>query len=135
MSCCKGRQLAEVHGTQSLAFMTLWCSASTSVCAYRETHTLAVACNDIGRFVEYHPHGRYIVSDLRGKELVMRLMQHPDGEVQKRALLAVQKIMLPVRYYRQVQLESAHHTISAACQVAYMAVTCPCYAQIICYRQ
>eukprot|EP00878_Enallax_costatus_P027898 GHUV01030086.1.p1 GENE.GHUV01030086.1~~GHUV01030086.1.p1 ORF type:complete len:450 (+),score=138.79 GHUV01030086.1:518-1867(+) len=61
----------------------------------RETRTLAVACNDVGRFVEFHPHGRYIVSDLRGKELVMRLMQHPDAEVQKRALMAVQKIMLP----------------------------------------
>ncbi len=36
-----------------------------------------------------------MVSDLRGKELVMRLMSHPDGEVQKRALLCVQKIMLP----------------------------------------
>lgn len=57
--------------------------------------TLAVACNDLGRFIETHPHGRYVVSDLRGKELVMRLMSHPDPEVQKRALLCVQKIMLP----------------------------------------
>lgn len=61
----------------------------------REPRTLAVAASDVGRFVEYHPHGRFIVSDLRGKELVMRLMGHPDPEVQKRALLAVQKIMLP----------------------------------------
>jgi V-type H+-transporting ATPase subunit H len=45
--------------------------------------------------VEYHPHGRYIVADLRGKELIMRLMGHPDADVQKRSLLAVQKIMLP----------------------------------------
>lgn len=41
-----------------------------------------------------HPQGRYIVADLRGKELVMRLMAHPDPEVQKQALLCVQKIML-----------------------------------------
>ncbi|WIA28333.1 hypothetical protein OEZ86_010883 [Tetradesmus obliquus] len=61
----------------------------------RETRTLAVACNDVGRFVEYHPHGRYIVADLRGKELMMHLMKHPDADVQKRSLLAVQKIMLP----------------------------------------
>ena len=33
-------------------------------------------------------------ADLRGKELVMRLMVHPDAEVQKQALLCVQKIML-----------------------------------------
>eukprot|EP00879_Flechtneria_rotunda_P021808 GHRR01022997.1.p1 GENE.GHRR01022997.1~~GHRR01022997.1.p1 ORF type:complete len:109 (+),score=32.14 GHRR01022997.1:428-754(+) len=61
----------------------------------RETRTLAVACHDVGKFVEFHPHGRYIVSDLRGKELLMRHLGHPDPEVQKRALLAVQKIMLP----------------------------------------
>jgi V-type H+-transporting ATPase subunit H len=54
-----------------------------------------VACNDVGRFIEAHPHGRHVVADLRGKELVMRLMGHPDGEVRKRALLCVQKIMLP----------------------------------------
>jgi V-type H+-transporting ATPase subunit H len=47
------------------------------------------------RFVEYHPHGRYIVADLRGKELMMRLMSSTDADVQKRSLLAVQKIMLP----------------------------------------
>ena len=33
-------------------------------------------------------------ADLRGKELVMRLMMHPDTDVQKQALLAVQKILL-----------------------------------------
>ena len=38
--------------------------------------------------------GRYIVTDLRGKELVMRLMAHPDSEVQKQALLCIQKVML-----------------------------------------
>lgn len=33
-------------------------------------------------------------ADLRGKELVMRLMMHPDQEVQKQALLCVRNIML-----------------------------------------
>ena len=33
-------------------------------------------------------------ADLRGKELVMRLMMHPDPSVQRQALLCVQKIML-----------------------------------------
>ena len=33
-------------------------------------------------------------ADLRGKELAMRLMMHPDAEVQKQALLCVQKILL-----------------------------------------
>ena len=33
-------------------------------------------------------------ADLKGKELAMRLMMHPDAEVQKQALLCVQKILL-----------------------------------------
>lgn len=60
----------------------------------REVKTLAVGCHDLGQFVMYHPHGRFIVSDLRGKEIVMELMRHSDPEVQKNALLCVQKIML-----------------------------------------
>eukprot|EP00798_Chlamydomonas_sp_ICE-L_P029127 gene29127-32345_t len=56
--------------------------------------TLAVGCHDLGMFIMHHPQGRYIVSDLRGKELVMRLMAHPDAEVQKQALLCIQKVML-----------------------------------------
>ncbi|MEW5299224.1 MAG: hypothetical protein WDW36_002259 [Sanguina aurantia] len=62
--------------------------------ASREFRTQAVGCFDLGQFIQYHPQGRYIVADLRGKELVMRLMGHPDAEVQKQALLTVQKIML-----------------------------------------
>lgn len=60
----------------------------------RDATTLAVACNDLSQFVTYYPHGRGIVADLRGKELVMRLMMHPDSDVQKEALLCVQKILL-----------------------------------------
>lgn len=62
--------------------------------ATRDARSLAVGCHDLGQFVTYHPHGRYIVSDLHGKELVMRLMIHPEAEVQKQALLTVQKLML-----------------------------------------
>ncbi len=36
----------------------------------------------------------YANAEFRGKELVMRLMMHPEPEVQKQALLCVQKIML-----------------------------------------
>eukprot|EP00951_Prasinocladus_malaysianus_P008081 scaffold58339_cov46-Prasinocladus_malaysianus.AAC.1 len=62
--------------------------------ASREPRSLAVGCHDIGQFILHHPHGRYIVSDLQGKELIMRLMVHPEAEVQKQALLCVQKLML-----------------------------------------
>lgn len=38
--------------------------------------------------------GRGIVTELRGKELVMRLMMHPDPDVQSQALKCVQKVLL-----------------------------------------
>lgn len=60
----------------------------------RESRTLAVGCNDVGQFITFHPRGRQIVNELRGKELIMRLMTHPDVEVQKQALIACQKILL-----------------------------------------
>lgn len=59
-----------------------------------QAKTVAVGCSDVGMFVTFHPQGRYIVNDLRGKELVMRHMANPDPEVQKQALLCVQKLML-----------------------------------------
>uniref|UniRef100_A0A7S3RAK0 V-type proton ATPase subunit H n=1 Tax=Dunaliella tertiolecta TaxID=3047 RepID=A0A7S3RAK0_DUNTE len=60
----------------------------------QEPKTLAVGCHDLSQFIQFHPQGRYIVSGMRGKELVMQLMAHPDSEVQKQALLCVQRIML-----------------------------------------
>ena len=35
-----------------------------------------------------------VLADMKGKEYVMKLMHHPDAEVQKQALLCVQKLML-----------------------------------------
>ena len=35
-----------------------------------------------------------LVTDMKGKEYVMKLMHHPDADVQKQALLCVQKLML-----------------------------------------
>jgi V-type H+-transporting ATPase subunit H len=59
-----------------------------------QVRTLAVACHDLGQFIMSHPQGRHIITDLRGKELVMRHLAHPDAQVQKQALLCIQKIML-----------------------------------------
>lgn len=60
----------------------------------RDPLTLAVACKDLAQFVTYYPHGRGVVSDLRGKELAMRLMAHPDADVQREALVCVQRLLL-----------------------------------------
>jgi len=57
---------------------------------------LAVACNDLGEFVRFHPRGRSILGNANysGKTAIMKLMVHQDPEVQKQALLAVQKLMV-----------------------------------------
>ena len=56
--------------------------------------TLAVACHDIGQFASTHPRGRPIMGECGGKEKVMGLMAHSDPEVQKAALICVQKLLV-----------------------------------------
>ena len=59
-----------------------------------DSTTLSLACRGIANFVTYFPHGKGIIADLHGKSSVMRLMAHPDGAVQREALLCVQKLLL-----------------------------------------
>lgn len=56
--------------------------------------TLAVACSDLGQFAAAHPRGRAIVAECGGKEKVMSLMSSSDQEVQKAALISVQKLLV-----------------------------------------
>ncbi len=59
------------------------------------SQVLAVALNDIGRFVRFHPGGRAAVQAIpQAKMAIMAKLNHPDGEVQKQALLAIQKLMV-----------------------------------------
>ena len=69
-------------------------TSSHAPAPHPQAKTVAVGCCDIGMFITHHAQGRYIVNDLRGKELVMRHMANPDPDVQKQALLCVQKLML-----------------------------------------
>ncbi|MQL69368.1 hypothetical protein Taro_001630, partial [Colocasia esculenta] len=59
---------------------------------------LAVACYDISQFIQHHPAGRIILSDLKAKERVMKLMDHENAEVTKHALLCVQRLFLGAKY-------------------------------------
>jgi len=56
--------------------------------------TLAVACYDLGEFVRFNPRGRNLLQNLNAKQYIMGLMSHQDAEVQKQALLSIQKIMV-----------------------------------------
>ena len=64
----------------------------------RDPKTLAVACSDLGKFIENHPSGRNIALDLKAKERVMGLMENSDPQVRKQALLCVQKLLLSAKY-------------------------------------
>ncbi|XP_072965428.1 probable V-type proton ATPase subunit H isoform X1 [Typha angustifolia] len=64
---------------------------------------LAVACYDISQFIQYHPAGRIVVSDLKAKERVMKLMNHENAEVRKNALLCVQRLFLGTKYASLLQ--------------------------------
>ncbi|GFP90085.1 v-type proton ATPase subunit h [Phtheirospermum japonicum] len=63
-----------------------------------DPRTLAVACYDLSQFVQYHPAGRIIVTDLKAKERVMKLMNHENAEVTKNALLCIQRLFLGAKY-------------------------------------
>lgn len=68
-----------------------------------DPRALAVACYDISQFIQYHPVGRGIVLDLKGKERVMKYMDHESSEVRKNALLCVQKLLLSAKYVSYLQ--------------------------------
>ncbi|KAJ6815572.1 putative V-type proton ATPase subunit H [Iris pallida] len=59
---------------------------------------LAVACYDLSQFIQYHPAGRLVASDLKAKEHVMKLMNHENAEVTKNALLCTQRLFLGTKY-------------------------------------
>ncbi|XP_045832099.1 V-type proton ATPase subunit H [Trifolium pratense] len=69
-----------------------------------DPRTLAVACFDISQFIQVHPAGRIIVTDLKAKERVMKLMNHESAEVTKNALLCIQRLFLGAKYASFLQV-------------------------------
>ncbi|XP_071697262.1 V-type proton ATPase subunit H-like isoform X1 [Rutidosis leptorrhynchoides] len=69
-----------------------------------DPRTLAVACFDLSQFIQYHPAGRVIVTDLKAKERVMKLMNHENAEVTKNALLCIQRLFLGAKYASFLQV-------------------------------
>ncbi|ERN17435.1 hypothetical protein AMTR_s00037p00233030 [Amborella trichopoda] len=63
-----------------------------------DPRALAVACYDLSQFIQYHPAGRGILSDLKAKDWVMKLMNHENPEVIKNALLGIQRLFLGAKY-------------------------------------
>ena len=69
-----------------------------------DPRTLAVACYDLSQFIQCHSAGRIIVSDLKAKERVMKLMNHENVEVTKNALLCIQRLFLGAKYASFLQV-------------------------------
>ncbi|KAI9113402.1 hypothetical protein K1719_015329 [Acacia pycnantha] len=63
-----------------------------------DPRALAVACFDLSQFINYHSAGRVIVTNLKAKERVMKLMNHENAEVTKNALLCIQRLFLGAKF-------------------------------------
>ena len=59
-----------------------------------DSEVAAIACYDIGEWVRFYPAGKAVVKALGAKEVVMELIEHTDGDVQRHALQCVSKIMV-----------------------------------------
>ncbi|XVF30531.1 hypothetical protein REPUB_Repub16aG0066100 [Reevesia pubescens] len=70
----------------------------TIIDSSNDPRALAVACFDLSQFIQHHPAGRVIVTDLKAKERVMKLMNHESAEVTKNALLCIQRLFLGAKY-------------------------------------
>jgi V-type H+-transporting ATPase subunit H len=53
-----------------------------------------VACWDLGEFARLHPRGRQILQQINVKLPLMKLMEHPEAEVRRQALLSTQKLLV-----------------------------------------
>ncbi|KAL9382114.1 hypothetical protein Peur_025149 [Populus x canadensis] len=69
-----------------------------------DPRALAVACFDLSQFIQYHPAGRIIVTDLKAKERMMKLMNHENAEVTKNAFLCIQRLFLGAKYASFLQV-------------------------------
>ncbi|XP_019189935.1 PREDICTED: V-type proton ATPase subunit H [Ipomoea nil] len=69
-----------------------------------DPRTLAVACFDLSQFIQCHPAGRVIVTDLKAKERAMKLLNHENPEVTKNALLCIQRLFLGAKYASFLQV-------------------------------
>ncbi|KAG5547237.1 hypothetical protein RHGRI_013043 [Rhododendron griersonianum] len=70
----------------------------------RDPRALAVDCFDLSQFIQFHPAGRVIVTDLKAKDRVMKLMNHENAEVTKNALLCIQRLFLGAKYASFLQV-------------------------------
>jgi hypothetical protein len=57
----------------------------------------AIACYDIGEFVRHYPNGRAVARRLGARDVIMRLIEHDNPELQRQALQCISKMLLQNR--------------------------------------
>ena len=90
-NCALLRVLITILGTEGGSTDSTSGSAAASD---QSAKTLSVACHDLGEFATHYPAGRFLVTDLGGKEKTMKLLTHNDPDVRKHALLCTQKLLV-----------------------------------------
>jgi V-type H+-transporting ATPase subunit H len=55
---------------------------------------VSIALYDLGEFTRYYPNGRVIASRLKGKDIALQMIGHPDPNIQTQALQCISKIMV-----------------------------------------
>ena len=64
------------------------------VAASPDDDVTAIACFDLGEFARHYPSGKAIATRLGAKDLVMKMIEHENPEVQRNALLCVSKMLV-----------------------------------------
>jgi len=62
--------------------------------ALADPTTIAVACYDLGEFARFYDSGKTVLGRLSGKSKLLRLVDHPNEEVQREALQASAKLLI-----------------------------------------
>lgn len=65
-----------------------------SLTASNDEEVQAIACYDLGEFVRHYPNGRAIARSLGAKDILLKLVDHQNKELQRHALTAVSKMMV-----------------------------------------
>jgi len=85
-----GKLMEGKDGNFSIVKVLISLAASSAT----DEEIAAIACYDIGEFVRNYPNGRSIVKRLGAKEIVMKLIEHENPELQRHALQCVSKMLV-----------------------------------------
>ena len=66
----------------------------TALLSSADEEVVAIACSDIGEFCRFYPRGRDLAKHFGAKDVIMKLIDSANDDVQRHALSAISKIMI-----------------------------------------